>query len=176
MKTAAQRLVALLLTTGEAVQKRELERQLGMTGERLAAALADARTGLTESGLTLVETEQGVELTTSPAVADWLRGIWAETEPELTRAAAETLALVAYAGPLTRFEVDSLRGVDSRRILRGLWRAGLLQRLPGGRAAQYGVTEEFLKGAGVSRREELPRFAELSTHRGIRRLLGREEL
>lgn len=175
MNTASQQLLALLFVAGEAVTKRELMRLLNLDVGAVDKALAEVADKLADTGLALVMTDQSAELATSPGVADFLAAFLALETQGLTRAAAETLALVAYCGPLTRYEVDSLRGVDSRRTLRGLTHAGLLWRRPGqGRAAAYSVSEEFLRGAGVTRREDLPNFAELSAHQGVARLLGRE--
>lgn len=178
MTPQGQQLVAVLFVAGEAVSRAELCRLLQTDESGLEQALADAQAYLQESGLTLVHSDSGVELTTSPGVAEFLATAWGGAATELTRAAAETLALVAYCGPVTRFEIDSLRGVDSRRILRGLWRAGLVQRQRArqGRAALYSVSEEFLKGVGVTRREDLPRFQELAQHPDIQRMLGRQTI
>lgn len=175
MTSEAQQLLALLFVAGEAIAKKEFHGLLAVDDEALENTIREVQAGLEELGLALVVTTDSVELTTAPSVAKFLAAYLSEAQPALTRAAAETLALVAYAGPLTRFEIDSSRGVDSRRMLRSLWRAGLVQRLPGrGRAAQYSVSEEFLKGMGIRRREDLPRFQELATHAGLQRLLGRE--
>lgn len=174
MTSTAQQLVAWLFAAGEAVSKKELCTLLNVESDGLESLVGEIHKKLNELGLSLVVTGESVELTTGSSVAEFLTVSLAESQPALTRAAAETLALVAYAGPLTRFEVDSLRGVDSRRILRSLWRAGLVQRLPGrGRAALYSVSEGFLKGMGVSRREDLPRFQELARNPALERLLGR---
>lgn len=174
MTSEAQHLVMLLFVTGEALSRKELQSLLAVTGEALERTVQEAQAALEELGLALVVTDESVELTTAPNMAEFLTAYLSEVPPGLTRAAAETLALVAYAGPLTRFEIDSLRGVDSRRMLRSLTRAGLVQRLPGrGRAALYSVSEEFLKGMGIQRREDLPRFQELAKNPALERLLGR---
>ena len=80
----------------------------------------------------------------------------------LSQAALETLAIVAYNEPLTRMEVDEIRGVNSRDILRKLVAKGLIKEegrseLPG-RPILYATTNEFLDYFGLASKEELPKF------------------
>lgn len=80
----------------------------------------------------------------------------------LSQAALETLAIVAYNEPLTRMEVDEIRGVNSRDMLRKLVAKGLVKEegrsdLPG-RPILYATTNEFLDYFGLSSKEELPKF------------------
>ena len=80
----------------------------------------------------------------------------------LSQAALETLAIVAYNEPLTRMEVDEIRGVNSRDMLRKLVAKGLVKEegrsdLPG-RPILYATTNEFLDYFGLANKEELPKF------------------
>lgn len=80
----------------------------------------------------------------------------------LSQAALETLAIVAYNEPLTRIEIDEIRGVNSRDMLRKLVAKGLIKEegrsdLPG-RPILYATTNEFLDYFGLASREELPKF------------------
>lgn len=175
MTGRAQQLQALLLVAGEAVSRAELTRLLGAAPEELQILIAEVQSALAGQGITIIETAQAVELTTSPEVGAWLGAyIKQGDEDELTRAAAETLAIVAYCGPLRRHEVDMLRGVDSRRVLRQLRERGVVARdTVRGQAPRYDITEDFLKHLGLARREQLPRFEELSRHENVQQLLHR---
>lgn len=165
MTQAAQQLEALLFVAGEAVPVAELRKVLKLSPEEFLTTLHELSGHLAEHGLACVVTGQEAELTTSPALGAWMAQITQQEPAELSRAAAETLALVAYRGPLTRYEIDVIRGVDCRQMLRKLLRQGVIQRLPTrGRAPQYDVTEEFYKQLGVTRRDELPGFQELLNH------------
>lgn len=80
----------------------------------------------------------------------------------LSQAALETLAIVAYNEPLTRMDIDEIRGVNSREMLRKLVAKGLVKEegrseLPG-RPILYATTNEFLDYFGLSSKEELPKF------------------
>lgn len=173
MTPTAQKLEALLGLAGEAVTKQELQRLLHISLQELEALLMEVQEALRDHGITLIQTDREVELTTSPSVAPWLSAyVNSGTEEELTPAAVETLAIVAYVGPLTRGEIDVLRGVDSRRMLRSLRERGLVRRYAsGGRAPAYEVSEEFLKHLGIPTREQLPRWSELSSREKISALL-----
>lgn len=176
MTEHAQRLAALLFVAGEPVSKDELTELLAVPPEDLADLLSEVTATFSGSGLALVATEKEVELVTSPEVSGWLAEK-AGSEPEtLSRAAAETLAVVAYKGPVTRYEVDLLRGVDSRRTIRHLLRRGAISRLSRrGRAPEYDISLEFLKQLGLSRREDLPGHEELLSHPGLNQLLQRSQ-
>jgi len=173
MNENTQRLEALLCVAGEAVSYAELKKLLGISQEELQQLVSELERELSGHGLAIVQTSHEVELVTSPSVSAWLTQTMSPPErDELTPAAAETLAVVAYLGPLTRYEVDMLRGVDSRRMLRQLIRRGAVARHAGhGRAPRYAITEEFLKRLGITRREELPRYGELSSREAIKQLL-----
>ena len=83
----------------------------------------------------------------------------------LSQAALETLAIVAYNEPLTRIEVDEIRGVNSREMLRKLVAKGLVKEegrsdLPG-RPILYAITNEFLDYFGLSSKDQLPKFEQI---------------
>jgi segregation and condensation protein B len=108
--------------------------------------------------------EHGYELALRPAfraVAQRLAGSARETR--LSQAATDTLALVAYRQPVTRQEVDSLRGADSISLLRQLVRLGLIsvQRGDGQSESCYGTTGRFLKEYGLRSLDDLPRTQDL---------------
>lgn len=172
MGELSQKLEALLFTAGEAVLRSELAALLRISDEELQGAIEDLRAVLTNRGIALVETETEVALTTHPALAEFLTQFLGQTEAQLSRATSETLALVAYRGPVTRYELDVLRGVDTRRILRQLVQNGWVTKASAaGRAPLYDITPEFLKQLGITRKQELPAFAELSDQAAAGELL-----
>ncbi|OGY30793.1 MAG: SMC-Scp complex subunit ScpB [Candidatus Andersenbacteria bacterium RIFCSPHIGHO2_01_FULL_46_36] len=174
MNTLAQQLQALLFTAGEAVSYRDLCELTHASDEQLAAAIDELRSSLSTTGLALITTATHTQLVTSPDVAEFLAQFSTTDENELSKAALETLSLIAYRGPITRIDIDVLRGVDSRRMVRQLLLRGLIRQLKiAGQASQYEITEEFLAHIGMTNKEELPNFSELSSHEGLTRLLDR---
>lgn len=127
-------------------------------------------------GLAVLRHGASVQLTTHPrhadAISELLRG---ELSQDLGAAALETLALVAYFGPITRAMVDHVRGVSSALSLRTLLVRGLIERVREGKGEhQYQATPEMLRDMGITDRAALPDFDELSQLL-TRSLASREE-
>ncbi|RKX33826.1 MAG: SMC-Scp complex subunit ScpB [Verrucomicrobia bacterium] len=116
----------------------------------------------------LQETHQGYRLVTATDSADWVRLLHNAPKPaRLSRAALETLAIVAYRQPVVRSEIESIRGVSADNALSRLLERELIRvigraDLPG-RPLQYGTTDAFLELVGVRSLEELPASDVLSS-------------
>lgn len=96
-----------------------------------------------------------------------------DIEGKLSRSALETLAIIAYRQPITRPEIDFIRGVNSSIMLRTLLMRGLIDRRryqKDARMFEYSVSLDFMKLLGISRREELPNFQELNQSEAMRHL------
>lgn len=172
MTEQAQKIQVLLFVAGEAVPKVELVELLKESPESINQHLDELRAELEHQGIALVVTDTHAQLSTAPAMAEFLASFQKEELGELTKAAAETLAIIAYRGPIARYDIDMLRGVDSRSMIRGLMRRGIVRRLQrSGRTPMYDVTEEFLLNLGIEKREDLSDFATLSSHEAIQRIL-----
>ncbi len=176
MTELAQRVEALLFLAGEGVSKKELGKLTGQLPTAVDRAIAELTEALRDHGLTLVIIDTHVQLTTGQHVSSFVSQFLTQEGSTLSAAAAETLALIAYRGPISRYEIEAIRGVDTRRILRQLLLRGLIgSTVTNNRRRQYIVTEEFLSHLGLPRREDLPRFEELSSHEKIMVALKREE-
>jgi len=109
----------------------------------------------------VVQGPAGYRITTAPDYADWVRLLRNEARPmRLSQAAMETLAIVAYRQPVTRAELEAIRGVSADGAINRLLEHDLVvvtgrADLPG-RPIQYGTTEKFLEFVGVQSIEELP--------------------
>ena len=109
----------------------------------------------------LTEGPNGYRLAISPRYADWVRLLRDEPRPQrLSPAAMETLAIVAYRQPVTRSEIEAIRGVSADSALNKLMERDLVYvvgraELPG-RPLQYGTTDAFLEFCGLKSLEELP--------------------
>jgi segregation and condensation protein B len=133
--------------------------------EALLLELSEAydRTG---SGLILRRVAGGWRLFTHPDVAVYVeRFVLSSRHVRLTKAALETLAIVAYKQPVSRHQVSGIRGVNSDGVLRALSDRGLVQEVGRdegpGRAVLYGTTPEFLERLGISSLADLPAIAPL---------------
>jgi segregation and condensation protein B len=111
------------------------------------------------------EVAGGYQIRTRSEFAGYLQQLQRERTFRLSRAALETLAVVAYRQPVTRAEVENIRGVDLGAVLRGLVERGLV-RIAGhrdipGRPLLYATTRRFLEVFGFSRLEDLPTLREI---------------
>jgi segregation and condensation protein B len=116
-------------------------------------------------GFELVEAAGGFQLRTRPELAEWVQRLEDERPARLTRAALESLAVVAYRQPVTRAEVEHVRGVDCGPVLRSLLERHLL-RIAGhrdvpGRPMLYATTRRFLEVFGLASLEDLPTLRDL---------------
>lgn len=101
----------------------------------------------------------GYQIYTLPRFADWVSGLH-DRKSKLSKAALETIAIIAYHQPITRPEIEKLRGVDSSSVLDTLLQKGLIKtvgRLPvPGRPIKYATTKEFLRYFGIKDISDLP--------------------
>lgn len=136
-------------------QTKELEEALERAHERLAAL-----------PLQIKKLAGGYRVEVPPAYAEWVSRLWVERPARYSRALLETLALIAYRQPLTRPEIEQVRGVAvSTNIIRTLTERGWIRvvghRDAPGRPALYGTTRSFLDYFGLASLEELPTLAEI---------------
>jgi segregation and condensation protein B len=167
----------LLFLAEKPLAVEELRQATGLEVERIAKALdqlsGQYREGL--SGIVLHEVAGGWQLRTSPLNVGFARRFLRVKPQRLTRAALETLAIVAYRQPVTRPEVEEVRGVDCGAVLKALLERRLLKILgkkeEPGRPILYGTTKEFLEFFALKDLASLPtlrEFHELSEeHREI---------
>lgn len=131
-----------------------------------------------QSGLRLLRHGDSVQMATAGDTADLVRDyLKDETTGELTKPSLETLTIVAYRGPLTKTELEQLRGVNCSLILRNLMMRGLVeaQGEHGNPLTQYQVTMDFLRFLGVSSVEELPDYSKLRNNDNVVNALKNEQ-
>ena len=143
------RKLAALADLADGTEARSLVRELGRRLRRRGSAFQP------------VEVAHGIQLLTRPQLADWLGKVHAPpSDVRLSAPALETLAVAAYRQPVTRADVESIRGVQCGEILRVLMERDFL-RIVGrseelGRPFLYGTTRKFLQVFGLRRLEQLP--------------------
>jgi segregation and condensation protein B len=141
---------------------------LELTGEKnvewVAAAVENLRSDYADRGVVLHEVAGGFQFRTNPMNAHWVRQLVAGKPVKLTRAQLETLAIVAYRQPITRPEIDEIRGVDSGGPLKTLLDRGLIRVLgkkeEPGRPMLYGSTKDFLEFFNLKDLKDLPTLRE----------------
>ncbi|MEK6665719.1 MAG: SMC-Scp complex subunit ScpB [candidate division NC10 bacterium] len=155
---------ALLFASDTPVEAERIQEVLDLGSEAEARALFEdlkARYEAEERGLQIVEVGGGFRMVTRPEVAPWLvRLAKSRTRSRLSRSALEALAIVAYRQPVSRPEIDVVRGVNSDAVLESLLDRRLI-RIAGrkdapGRPFLYETTREFLVAFGLRDLSELP--------------------
>jgi segregation and condensation protein B len=153
----------LLFVSSGLVSLSQLAKVLGVSENVIASTLndLDAHYKNAGRGLRLMRVKSRVQLTTAPEISDSIeKFLDLDTTTTLSQAALETLAIIAYKQPITRPEVDVIRGVNSDAVLRTLLSKGLIEELgradTPGRPIYYGTTPEFLQYFGLESLDELP--------------------
>lgn len=160
-------LEGILFAHGEPLSIKELSRIIGSEPSLIEEALGELGIALQGRGLTLLRTDTGVSLHTSPLVSGQVTKLLADDEPkELGKAALETLAIVLYEGPVAKSQIEHIRGVNATTILRSLLVRDLVERIPNpqdSRTYLYSATPKLLAHLGVSNKEQLPDFETAKT-------------
>lgn len=160
----SQQISAVLFYTAEPTSVARLAKLLSCTENDIRSAFTDIESSLAPVGLCLMRNGDNIALGTSPEAGALIEKITTEElSRELSRAALETLAIVLYKGPVSRGEIDYIRGVNSTFILRNLQVRGLVERIENPedqRSFLYRPTLQLLEYMGVSKVEDLPRYHE----------------
>ena len=161
---------AALLGGGRPLSLEQLSRLFGKRSapdrKMLKEILRELATDYDGRGIELKEVGSGYRIQIRSSMSEWLSPLWEERAPRYSRALFETLALIAYRQPITRGEIEEVRGVAvSTNIVRTLLERGWVRvvghRDVPGKPAMFGTTNEFLDYFGLKRLDDLPSLAEI---------------
>ncbi len=176
---------AALLAAGRPLNIDQLK---GLFDQRMAPEKSEIRKAIAtlneeyeERGIVIAEVASGFRMQVKAAMADRLQKLWEERPPRYSRALFETLALVAYRQPITRGDIEEIRGVTvSSNIVRQLlerdWIRVVGHRDVPGRPAMFGTTKSFLDYFGLKKLDDLPPLADLSDWESLRVQLNLPEV
>ena len=162
----------ILFLEGEPLDETALSRISGLAREVVEKALANlaGRYAIEDSGLELSRIGGGVIIAPKKVYWDNLREKYGKkNDSRLSRAAMETLSIIAYSQPITRSEIEAIRGVQADNMIRLLLEKALIREtgkkdVPG-KPAQYGTTREFLKVFRLGSIADLPKLDESEAER-----------
>lgn len=167
MENLKQKIEALLFITGEPISLKKLAKLLSAKEEEVSNALTELKDDYINRGLVIIELDNSFQLTTSKEVSSLIEEyLKAEMKEELTPAALETLAIIAYKGPLIRSEIDNIRGVNSSFIIRNLLVRGLIEKDTNRKVANafaYRISLDMLKKLGLENISQLPEYEKYSS-------------
>lgn len=158
---------AVLFASGEPVAVQALIEMLGVTAREFEPVLQGLALRYDEDrGVRLMRFDDSLQLCTRPQYMDLIEKVLQPVRKQtLTQAALETLAVVAYRQPVTRMEIEQIRGVQCDRAVATLLHHGLIAEVGRkgsiGRPILYGTTEKFLQHFALTSLEALPRLAQV---------------
>lgn len=176
MSELAAKIEAILFLSTRPVSFSKIAKIAGVKDSEVKKAVEELQENRNkeDSGIHVVVGESVIELATNPDFADVLKKMTREeTEGELTRPQLETLTIVAYRGPITKPEIEHIRGVNCSIILRNLSMRGLIveKEDPNRLQNKFTVSTEMLRHLGVGSVKELPDFKKFSENEKISKLL-----
>jgi segregation and condensation protein B len=168
-KNEIKRIIEAALMAADAPLSIDYLRQLlgtDITSQELRNIINELKADYTGRGIELQEVASGYRFQVCPDLVPWINKLWEEKAPRYSRAMLETLALIAYKQPITRAEIEDVRGVAvSTNIMRTLmeyeWIRIVGHKEVPGRPALYTTTNKFLDYFNLKSIEELPILAEL---------------
>lgn len=176
-KTLASKIEGLLFVASRPLSVRKLAELCDASREDIQIAVETLAKEYAAAGrgIRIVRSGNDVQMATSPDIAKDVREfIKDETTGELTKPSLETLTIVAYRGPISKAELEQIRGVNCSLILRNLQMRSLIESQGDAKdaSASYRVTLDFLRFLGLSTVEELPDYEKLRSHENVTRILA----
>lgn len=158
---------SLLFVSGEPVALKNIARLLDISADEVEKSVEDLSKEYKENrGLKILNKDGEVQLVTSPENSEFVaKFMKRDMEQDLSRAALETLSIIAYRGPISRPAIEEIRGVNSSFSLRNLLLRGLIERVDNQkdkRSFLYKISFDFLKLLGVQKNEDLPDYENLN--------------
>jgi segregation and condensation protein B len=159
---------SILFVSGEPVKISRIAKITGAPKPEVenAIMLLQGECSANGRGMIIIKKEDEVQLATNPENASLVDElVKSEIQENLSKAALEVVSIVAYRGPISRMDVEAIRGVNCSFTLRSLLMRGLLERIDNpadNRSYLYKISFDFLKKLGIESIEKLPDFEKLS--------------
>ncbi len=160
-------LKAILFVAGDGVEKDLLAEKLELSIKELNEVVGEIKEEYSgENGIHLIEFKNKIQFSSNPNFADYISDVLSPVrEKMLTRAALETLAIVAYKQPITKLEIEDVRRVNSDYAVQALMDQDMIEivgrKEAVGRPLLFGTTENFLKRFNIKNLEDLPDYESL---------------
>jgi len=176
LKNSLSILESLLLAAGKPLGYKELEKLLECSDDELKKLLEELKDKYNkdESGIHVLLNNSKAQFVSNPANIKVLKNYFKdELSGELTKPSLETLTIIAYRQPITKEELEQIRGVNCSMIIRNLLIRGLIEESDkkDSLATNYSVTMDFLKFMGIASVEDLPDYDKLNSDENLAKLL-----
>lgn len=155
-----QQIEGVLFYKANPMKKQALVKLFSVSSEELEEALQTLNERLKSGATTLITTETEVTLATKAEFDEFIEQVRKdEMKRDIGKAGAETLAIILYRGPISRVEIDRIRGVNSSYIVRNLEVRGLIERNTDDKQMKFSITTDLLRHLGISNKTELKDYA-----------------
>ncbi len=159
-------ILSILFVASKPVSIDELKESLEISEEELKTCISEIVAANHSSGIILLAQNNKLQLASNPDNGPTVKKFLSlELREKLTDSALETLAIIVYRQPISKAEIENIRGVNSQYILRQLLIRGLIEKVPSAsdkRMLHYKTTLEFMQHLGIKDIKELPDFEELT--------------
>jgi len=158
---------ALLFASGNPIDAKKIAQIIEVPSEQVELAMDQLILEMNDNrrGLTVVQVAAGYQLCTKPELSTIVKKLAQVQDSKLSSAAMETLSIVAFKQPITKQEIENIRGVKVDKVLTKLHERQMIKEIGRkeaiGRPILYGTTDEFLKSFGLNKLQDLPPLAEL---------------
>lgn len=165
----SSRLESILFVASKPLPVKKISAVLNVNESEIASAIEDLRLKYNNprSGIVILQNGQEVQMVSNPDNREIAENFMkSEVSGELTRPQLETLTVISYCGPITKPELEQIRGVNCGLILRNLMLRGLIKETESelNLLPVYEVTMDYLRHLGINSLSELPNYAELHNH------------
>ncbi|OGY46732.1 MAG: SMC-Scp complex subunit ScpB [Candidatus Buchananbacteria bacterium RIFCSPLOWO2_01_FULL_46_12] len=177
MSSLKSKIESLLFISNQPFSVKKLMNLTGEEKEKVNNAVSEliAEYSQADRGVVIQKIDDQIQLATSAENAKLVKDfIKAETTGELTRAALEALTIIAYRGPVSRADIEQIRGVNCAIILRNLLIRGLIASSQDKRKMQttYNITFDFLQFLGLKEQSELPDYQKLNSSESLEKIIN----
>jgi segregation and condensation protein B len=166
MNNLRSQILSILFVSAKPVSLAELESSLEASADEIKQAVSEIAANNSESGIILLAHNDKLQLATNPQNSAAIKKFLSlEMREKLSDAALETLAVIAYRQPVSKAEIENIRGVSSQYTIRQLLIRGLIEKTgsPTDRRVQnYRTTLEFMQHLGLQSMQDLPDFEEIT--------------
>lgn len=170
---------SILFVSGEPVALKRIAKLTQAKIPEIENAVMELQNEYSNRGIVIVRKDEEIQMATNPGNSEIISNLLkCEIQENLSRAGLEVLSIVAYRGPISRVEIEAIRGVNCSFTLRTLLMRGLLERIDNpkdNRAYIYRISFDFLKKLGLENISQLPDWENLSKDRRIDTVVGKTE-
>lgn len=158
---------ALLFASGNPISTKKIAQLIEVSEEHIELLIDQLimEMAADDRGLMIVKVAAGYQLCTKPELSDVVKKLGQAQDTKLSLAAMETLSIIAFKQPITKLEIENIRGVKVDKVLAKLLERQMIKEMGRkeaiGRPIIYGTTDEFLKSFGLNDLQDLPPLVEL---------------